>query len=88
MRFCQTETDAARVATPAIGAGTGVTLTSTDNRAAEPVDPVGALVSLSVGLGEPGAVSAVQPVCGAGPGPLPVWVGGLRGGPPGAGRAL
>ena len=60
VRLCQTETDAARVATTPIGAGTRVTLTSTDNRAAEPTDPSGALVSLSVALGEPGAVSAVS----------------------------
>jgi hypothetical protein len=59
VRFCRTETDAARVATPRIGAGTAVTLKSTDNRAAEPTNPFGALVSLSVALGEPGAVSAV-----------------------------
>ncbi len=56
---CQTETDVAVLATHGISAGTGVTLTSTDNRAPTPANPVGALVRMTVALGEPGSVSAV-----------------------------
>jgi hypothetical protein len=56
---CQTETDASVVATGSLRAGTGLSLTSTDNRAPWPRNPLGALVSLTVALGEPGSTAAV-----------------------------
>ena len=55
--LCGTESDVATVPTGRIGLGTPVTLTSEDNRAVSPGEPGGALVSLSVTLGEPGALS-------------------------------
>ena len=55
--LCGTESDIATVPTAHIGLGTAVTLTSEDNRAVSPDEPGGALVSLTVTLGEPGALS-------------------------------
>jgi hypothetical protein len=65
---CNTQTDTSTIATGHISAGDAVTLSSTDNRAftqPEPVEPsldpqgneTGALVKLTVALGEPGAGS-------------------------------
>jgi hypothetical protein len=56
---CSTEGDSATLATPRIGPGTAVALTSEDNRAPSPFEPAGALVSLTIGLGEPGSVPAL-----------------------------
>ena len=55
--LCGTESDVATVPTGRLGPGTPVTLTSEDNRAVSPDEPGGALVSLSVNLGEPGALA-------------------------------
>lgn len=57
--LCETETDAAQVAGPRIGAGTAVSLTSLDNRGAYVLNPPGTLVRMSVTLGEPDSVSAL-----------------------------
>jgi len=65
---CNTQTDTATIATGSISAGEAVTMSSVDNRAftqPQPVGPsldpqgneTGALVSLTVALGEPGAQS-------------------------------
>jgi hypothetical protein len=54
---CDTESDVARVGTAAIGPGTLLTMSSADNRAVSPENPDGALVKLTIPLGEPGAVS-------------------------------
>lgn len=50
---CDTETDVAAVATRPIGAGTPVSFSSEDNRASSPGNPYGALVKLTIPLGEP-----------------------------------
>ncbi len=62
---CNTQTDAATVATPMIAPGTIVTAASNDNRAFSPPDgpapnPLGGLVSLHVPVGEPDAVSLMD----------------------------
>jgi hypothetical protein len=57
--LCGSETDVAIVGTGPIAAGTTLRLQSEDNRAVSPVNPNGALVSLSVGLGEANSVSSV-----------------------------
>jgi hypothetical protein len=57
---CSTEGDVAVVTTRALGPGTVLHLSSEDNRALNPVDFNGALVTLTVTLGEPGAVSALS----------------------------
>jgi hypothetical protein len=56
---CETESDIAVVPTSSLGAGTSLTLSSADNRAVTPDNPAGALVKLTVPLGEPGSVSAL-----------------------------
>ncbi|HUE25789.1 MAG TPA: hypothetical protein VMP89_03375 [Solirubrobacteraceae bacterium] len=61
--LCNTQTDAATVNTPPIGRRDVLAVTSNDNRAfADPTaptpNPVGGLVSLTVRVGEPAAVSA------------------------------
>ncbi|MDQ2895855.1 MAG: EXORDIUM family protein [Actinomycetota bacterium] len=63
--LCSTETDIAIVRTARIGLGTNVGLTSSDNRAVSLSEPNGALVSLSVALGEPGALPAPTGQSGA-----------------------
>jgi len=55
---CETETDAAVVHTSPLRAGTALTMSSEDNRAASLKNPNGALVKLTIPLGEPGSVSA------------------------------
>ena len=57
VQLCSPESDTAVVPTPPIGPRTPITLTSEDNRAVSPLEPNGALVKLTVGLGEPGAVA-------------------------------
>jgi hypothetical protein len=54
---CDTETDVATVATRRLRAGTALVLSSQDNRAVTPPNRAGALVKLTVPLGEPGSVS-------------------------------
>jgi hypothetical protein len=56
---CGTESAAAVVHTRPLGAGTELRLTSEDNRAVWAASPNGALVKLTIGLGEPGSVSAL-----------------------------
>jgi hypothetical protein len=56
---CQTETDVAVVRTKAIGPGTVVRMSSQDDRAVSKGNPNGALIKLSVPLGEPGSIAAV-----------------------------
>jgi hypothetical protein len=56
---CETETDFAPIIVHHVGPGTPVTMTSEDNRAGSAVEPDGALVQMTIGLGEPGSVSAV-----------------------------
>jgi hypothetical protein len=63
--LCSTETDIAAVPTARIGLGTPVSLTSSDNRSVSLSEPNGALVSLSVALGEPGALPAPSGQSGA-----------------------
>ncbi len=58
-QLCSTESDAAMIATSPIGPDTPLTLSSEDNRAQSPLVPNGALVKLTVGLGEPGSISAL-----------------------------
>jgi hypothetical protein len=50
---CDTETDVAQVPTRPIRAGTPATFSSEDNRASSPSNPYGALVKLTIPLGEP-----------------------------------
>ena len=52
-QLCSTEAGVALVPTPAIGPGTRVTMSSEDNRAGSPFEPNGALIKLTVALGEP-----------------------------------
>ncbi len=56
---CQTEADLASVTTGRLREGTPLTMTSEDNRAGFDQNASGALVSLTIPLGEPGALSAV-----------------------------
>ena len=58
-QLCGTESDASVVPTPAIGPGTALSMSSLDNRAESLFEPDGALVKLTVSLGEPGSVSAL-----------------------------
>jgi hypothetical protein len=53
---CGMESGIARVATKRIGLATAVSLSSTDNRAPSASNPAGALVNLTVALGEPGSI--------------------------------
>lgn len=50
---CQTETDEAVVSAGPIAPGAAISLASTDDRAVWPGNPAGALVTLTVSLGEP-----------------------------------
>jgi hypothetical protein len=56
---CQTETDLASISVGRVSPGTPVTLSSEDNRAPTALEPDGALVRMTIALGEPGSVSAV-----------------------------
>jgi hypothetical protein len=57
--LCETESDAAIIDTAHIGAGTPVTMTSEDNRGSYQLEPGGALVKMTIGLGEPDSISSV-----------------------------
>lgn len=56
---CSTELDASVVRLPHVTGSSRVLLTSEDNRAVTAYAPNGALVSMTVALGEPGSVAAV-----------------------------
>jgi hypothetical protein len=56
---CSTETDAAPVTVGHVGLGTAMTMASEDNRGGYALEPDGALVRLTVALGEPGSVSSI-----------------------------
>jgi hypothetical protein len=58
-QLCQTEADAAIVSTGRLGLGTPVTMSSQDNRSDNPLTPDGALIKLTIPLGEPNSVSAL-----------------------------
>ncbi|MGP0050834.1 MAG: hypothetical protein ACLPZR_18605 [Solirubrobacteraceae bacterium] len=58
-QLCETETDAAQVDLGHIGARAPLTMSSEDNRSVNALTPNGALVDLTVPLGEPGSVSAL-----------------------------
>jgi hypothetical protein len=58
--LCQNAPDAAAVTVPRVGPGTPVTLTSSDNRGEYALSPNGALVSMTVPLGEPDSAPAVS----------------------------
>jgi hypothetical protein len=57
---CGTESDLAPVTVPRVSSGTPVTLSSEDNRAPTALEPDGALVRMTIALGEPGSRSAVR----------------------------
>jgi hypothetical protein len=57
--LCQTESDVAEMDTGQITPGTAITMSSEDNRAVSAVNPAGALVKLTIHLGEPDSSSAV-----------------------------
>ena len=56
--LCGGESGVAHVPTRPLGAGSRLSFTSEDNRAPSAVNPSGALISLTVPLGEPGSVAA------------------------------
>lgn len=58
-QLCSTETGVAVLATRRLGPGTALVFSSRDNRAPHPADPAGALVKLTVSLGEPGSIAAL-----------------------------
>jgi hypothetical protein len=58
--LCENALDAAAIAVPHFGPGTPVTLTSSDNRGEYALSPNGALVSMTVPLGEPDSVPALS----------------------------
>ncbi|MFL5865426.1 MAG: hypothetical protein ACJ780_32440 [Solirubrobacteraceae bacterium] len=57
---CQTETDVAPIAVGRVGLGAAMTMTSEDNRGSYALQPSGALVRMTVSLGEPGSVTSVK----------------------------
>ncbi len=62
---CETETDFAALQTKALRASTSLTLSSSDNRAVTLSNPPGALIKLTVPLGEPGSVVRARKQPGA-----------------------
>jgi hypothetical protein len=82
--LCNTQTDVATASTPHIGRGDRLTWTSNDNRAFDaPTAPApnlfGGLVSLTVPVGEPGSVSALQsPLTTFTPGGFPACIADLE----------
>ncbi len=56
---CTTEQDQATVSTPPLTGASALTLSSEDNRAVSILDPSGALVKLTVPLGEPDSVAEI-----------------------------
>lgn len=57
--LCETESDAAVITVPRIGAGRSLTLSSDDNRGSYLLQPAGTLVDMTVPLGEPNSVAAI-----------------------------
>jgi hypothetical protein len=57
---CDGNSDVATVTTPKLDIRTPILMTSTDNRAPVPPNPGGALVQLTIALGEPGSVAAIN----------------------------
>jgi hypothetical protein len=57
--LCETEADAAVIKVGHIGAGTPMTMTSLDNRGGYALEPNGAIVKLTIGLGEPDSISSL-----------------------------
>jgi hypothetical protein len=58
--LCQTESDVAEMDTKLITDRTPITMSSEDNRAVSSLNPAGALVKLTVHLGEPDSISALN----------------------------
>ncbi len=56
---CETETDVSEIPTGSIASGTKLSMSSEDNRGNSPDNPDGALVKLTVPLGEPDSSSAL-----------------------------
>ncbi|MGH3674051.1 MAG: hypothetical protein ACRDSH_26005, partial [Pseudonocardiaceae bacterium] len=56
---CETETDFAPITVHRVGLGASLTMTSEDNRGGYLLEPDGALVRMTVALGEPGSITAV-----------------------------
>ena len=56
---CETETDLAPIFVHHVGPGTAVTLSSEDNRGGYALEPNGALVKMTIALGEPNSVTSV-----------------------------
>jgi hypothetical protein len=56
---CETESDLAPIIVGRVGLGTRVMLSSEDNRGGYALEPNGALVRMTVGVGEPDSVTAV-----------------------------
>jgi hypothetical protein len=57
--LCETESGAAVIKTGRLGAGTPLSMSSEDNRANNAVTPNGALVKLTVPLGEPNSIPSI-----------------------------
>jgi hypothetical protein len=57
--LCQTESDVAEMDTARITPRTAITMSSEDNRAVSSLNPGGALVKLTIHLGEPDSISAL-----------------------------
>lgn len=78
---CETEADASIVQTPTLSAGSTIRMSSSDNRAVTPINPDGALVSLTVPLGEPNSRSALgNPLVPIGPSGFPACSTDLQSG--------
>ncbi|MGE5617471.1 MAG: hypothetical protein ACM3UX_00890, partial [Candidatus Woesearchaeota archaeon] len=60
IEHCDTETDVATVAIPGASAGAPATFSSEDNRASSPGNPYGALVKLTIPLGEPNSAPSLN----------------------------
>jgi hypothetical protein len=57
--FCETESDVAVLSSGPIGSGRQLSMSSQDNRAVSTANPDGALVKLTIPIGEPDSVSAL-----------------------------
>lgn len=79
VQWCNGDTSVATVATPRLRIGTPILMSSADDRAPSPQNPTGALVRLTIALGEPGSVPAISnpdvPFGGSG---FPLCVADLR----------
>ena len=79
VQWCNGDTAVATVATPTLRVSTPILMSSADDRAPTPQNPTGALVKLTIALGEPGSVPALSnpdtPFGGSG---FPLCVADLR----------